>query len=275
MSTTSIPFELLVLDLDGVVLDSAMRVDPALEAGLKRAMARGLRVTFATGRMPPASRPYWERFGISTPVILYNGALVRDPLNGVALYTRSLPRGLAWQTYPIYTNAPVDPLFYQDDTLYCLKKTRPIHTYCEEQALDAVEIAHRETFLREHSFVKCLFIGEPAALSRLREELVPVVGTARLVLSRVNYLELIPADASKGAALRFLAGHLGIPLERVIAVGDHENDLEMIQAAGLGIAMPHSPASVRAAADRVAPPAASGGLAALLAELCPQHFRPE
>lgn len=269
------PFELLVLDLDGVVLDSSMRVEPALEAGLKRAMARGLRVALATGRMPAGSRPYWERFGISTPVILYNGALIRDPVNGTALYTRSLPRGLAWQIYPIYINAPVDPLLYQDDTLYCLKKTPPILTYCEEQALDAVEIAHRETFLREQSFVKCLFIGQPAVLSRLRGKLAQAVGSARLVLSRPDYLELLPADASKGEALRFLAGYLGISLDRVIAAGDHENDLEMIRAAGLGIAMPHSPPHVRAAADRVAPPAESGGLAALLAELCPEHFRPE
>lgn len=269
------PFELLVLDLDGVVLDSAMRMDPALEAGLKRAIARGLRVTLATGRMPGGSRPYWERFGISTPVIVYNGALVRDPANGTALYTRLLPRGLAWQTYAIYANAPVDPLFYLDDTLYCLNKAQPILTYCEEQALAAVEISHRETFLREHAFVKCLFIGQPAVLATLREELSPAIVGARLVLSRVNYLELIPAGASKGAALKFLAGHLGIPLERVIAAGDQENDLEMIRAAGLGIAMPHSPPHVRAAAARVAPPAESGGLAGLLAELCPEYFGPE
>lgn len=268
-------FELLVLDLDGVVLDDAMRIDPALETGLRRAMAHELRVTLATGRMPQATRPYWQHFGISTPVILYNGALVQDPLNGTALYARLLPRGLVWHAYPIFANAPVDPLFYRDDTLYCLKKTRPILAYCEEQALDTVEIADREPFLRESSFVKCLFIGDPSVLPMLRERLLPAVGTTRLVLSRPNYLELLPASASKGEALRFLAGHLGIPLEKVIAVGDQENDIEMIQAASVGIAMPHSPPFVRAAASRVAPPAESGGLAALLAELCPEHFRAE
>jgi Cof subfamily protein (haloacid dehalogenase superfamily) len=269
------PFELLVLDLDGVVLDSTMRIDRALEAGLQRAMARGLRVTLATGRMPQSARPYWERLRISTPMILYNGALVFDPAAGAPLYARSLPVGLPWQAYPLYANAPVEPLFFADDTLYCLEKSASVVSYCEEQALDLVEIADRETFLREGSFVKCLFIGHPGVLQILRGEMAPAVGSARLVQSRPDYLELLPAGASKGQALRFLASHLGIPVDRVVAVGDQENDLEMIQAAGLGIAMPHSPPHVRAAAAHVAPPQASGGLAALLAEIWPEHFRPE
>ncbi|MBI4241921.1 MAG: HAD family phosphatase [Candidatus Rokubacteria bacterium] len=267
-------FELLVLDLDGVILDSAMRIDPALDAGLKRAMARGLRVTLATGRMPSASRPYWERLGISMPVILYNGALVQDPASRAILYARELPRGILWETYPIYTHAPVDPLYYKDDTLYCLERTHPVLTYCGEEALDAVEIADRETFLRENSFVKCLFIGHPAVLPVLREELAPRVGASRLVVSHTNYLELLPAGVSKGEALVVLADHLGIPLERVIAVGDEENDLEMIQTAGFGIAMPHSPPHVRAAAARVVLGGAAG-LEALLAEISPEHFQPE
>src|SRR6266545_4401201 len=61
-------------------------------------------------------------------------------------------------------------------------------------------------------------------------------------------------------------------LERVIAVGDQENDLEMIQAAGMGVAMPHAPELVRAAADRVAPAPEAGGLLALFRELIPEYF---
>jgi len=57
---------------------------------------------------------------------------------------------------------------------------------------------------------------------------------ARLVMTRTDYLELIPAAASKGVALRHLCEHLDVPLGRTIAVGDQENDLEMIEAAGLG-----------------------------------------
>jgi hydroxymethylpyrimidine pyrophosphatase-like HAD family hydrolase len=83
---------------------------------------------------------------------------------------------------------------------------------------------------------------------------------------------MIPAAASKGVALRHLCEHLGVPLERTIAVGDQENDLEMIEAAGLGVAMPSAPERVRALADRVAPGAREGGLLALFRELMPTYF---
>jgi hydroxymethylpyrimidine pyrophosphatase-like HAD family hydrolase len=63
-----------------------------------------------------------------------------------------------------------------------------------------------------------------------------------------------------------------VSLARVVAVGDQENDLEMLREAGLGVAMPHAPELVRRAADRVAPGAADGGLLALFAELFPGRF---
>jgi len=130
-----------------------------------------------------------------------------------------------------------------------------------------------EDFLRLGGFAKTLFIGHPACLPIVRADLSGIVGEgARLVATRRDYLEIIPAGATKGTALRVLAEHLGIPLEETIAVGDQENDLEMIEAAGLGIAMPQAPEGVRKAARQVAPSDAEGGLLALFREILPQHF---
>ena len=107
----------------------------------------------------------------------------------------------------------------------------------------------------------------------MRGELTPIVAEhGRLVRTRQDYLEIITVAASKGAALGPLAAHVGVALDRVVAVGDQENDIEMLRAAGLGVAMPHAPEAVRQAADRVAPPAAEGGLLRLLGELFPDRF---
>lgn len=266
-------FELVVLDLDGTILDRSLTLDPALVTAVRRAVERGCAVTLATGRMPAATRPYWERLGVRAPVILYNGALVRDPGTGENLCMTELPPGLPWEIYPIYANAPVHPLFYRDDALYCLELTHPVRTYCQEMGVTAETIPDPASFLKAGSFIKCLFMGHPADLATLRAELGPATDAAgRLVLSRTDYLELLPRGVSKGEALRVVADHLAIPLARAIAVGDQENDLEMIRAAGLGIAMPTSPPHVRAGADRVAPSPGAGGLLALLTEICPQYF---
>jgi hypothetical protein len=132
-----------------------------------------------------------------------------------------------------------------------------------------------EDFLRLGAFMKGLFIGHRRDLVVLRADLEGLLGDdARLVHTAEHYLELLPVASTKGAALAHLAAHLGVPLDRVVAVGDHDNDLEMVEVAGLGVAMAHAPESVRAVADRVAPAPADGGLLRLLAEVLPESFGP-
>lgn len=267
------PFDLLVLDLDGTLLHDGPELGPAYVDALRHAMARGLLVTLATGRMPRAASPYVAELGITAPVILYNGALVRDPVSGDDFLALTLPPGLPWKAYQSFGGAPIHPLFYRDDSLYCLELTDPVLAYCREKRLTALPVEDPGSFLGSGPFVKCLFLGEPANLRQLRRELAVGLGAGvRLVSSRPNHLELLPAGASKGAALRVVAGHLGVSLSRVIAVGDEENDLEMLREAGLGIAMAHAPEAVRAAANRVAPPGDFGGLLAVLTEICPERF---
>lgn len=267
------PFDLLVCDLDGTLIDDTGVLDAEVVSAFARATARGLVISLATGRMPPGVERYRDALGLSAPLIFYNGALVRDHVAGRDLLALTLPRGLLWETYEVFANAPVHPLFYRDDRVYCLEQSLPVRAYAEEQGLRLSEITERETFLRMGAFVKSLLIGPPAALPVVRDDLEAVVaGGARLVMTRANYLEMIPSEASKGAALAVLAQHLGIPLERTVAVGDQENDLEMLRAAGMGIAMPQAPEPVRAAAERVPSEPGVRGLLALLRDVAPERF---
>jgi Cof subfamily protein (haloacid dehalogenase superfamily) len=265
--------DLLVCDLDGTLVDKSMDLDAALVEAFHRASERGLLIALATGRMPAGAERYRDELRVSAPSIYYNGALIRDHERGQDLFALSLPRGLLRRTYEIFTNAPVHPLFYRDDKLFCLEQTFPVRDYGDAQGLTVEPIPDPEQFLALGAFVKSLFIGHPQMLPLLRAERAAAAGPdARLVMTRTDYLEMIPAAASKGAALDALVAHLGVPLERVVAVGDQENDLEMIQRAGVGVAMPGAPAGVRAAAKRVAPEPEHGGLVALLREILPQYF---
>ncbi|HUO63221.1 MAG TPA: HAD family hydrolase [Terriglobales bacterium] len=266
-------YRLLVCDLDGTLLDNPPDLDLALVDGLRRAMERGLIFTIATGRMPPGTLRYRDELGVTAPMIFYNGALVRDHEAGQDLMTLTLPRGILWQAHDVFAHAPVDPLFYRDDRLYCLAESFAVRKYSEEQRVPLEVIDTPSEFLRLGGFVKTLLIGHPATLPTVRADLEAVLGdAARLVMTRADYLEIIPPAASKGAAIRFLADHMGVPLAEAIGVGDQENDLEMIKAAGLGIAMPRAPETVRQAAGRVAPPDDHGGLLSLFTQILPQYF---
>jgi Cof subfamily protein (haloacid dehalogenase superfamily) len=267
-------YRLLVCDLDGtLLLGDAPDLDLALVDGLQRAMERGLLFTIATGRMPPGMDRYRDELGVTAPMIFYNGALVRDHEGGRDLLSLTLPRGILWQAHEVIAHAPVDPLFYRDDQLYCLAESFAVRRCAEEERVPLEVIDAPGDFLRMGGFAKTLLVGHPAVLPTVRAELEAVLGdAARLVMTRTNYLEILPAVASKGAAIRFLAAHLNVPLVETIGVGDQENDLEMIEAAGLGIAMSCAPETVRRVAGRVAPSDEQGGLLALFTEILPQYF---
>lgn len=264
-------YDLLVCDLDGTLIGDSLTLEPALVKAFQRAAGRGLAISLATGRMPAAADPYRDELGITAPVIYYNGALVRDDHRD--LLSLTLPRGVLARAWAVFSNAPVHPIFYRDERLFCVERTPAVRRYCEEEGLRAEVVGDPAAFLAPGAFVKALLIGHPHDLDLVREELtVSVAEHGRLVRTRSDYLEIIPLTASKGAALMRLAEHVGVPLARVVAVGDQENDLEMLRAAGLGVAMPHAPEAVRRAADRVAPAAADGGLLALFGELFPGRF---
>jgi len=270
-AASPVPYQLLVCDLDGTLLDDSMALDPTLVAAFLRAAERGLAISLATGRMPAATDRYRDELGITAPVIYYNGAMIRR--DGLDLLSLTLPRGVLRRAWGVFSNAPVHPIFYRDDQLYCVEKTLAVRRYCDEEGLRADVIDTPGEFLAMGSFVKTLLIGHPKDLDIVREELTPVVAEhGRLVRTRHDYLEIIPVAASKGAALARVAAHVGVQLARVVAVGDQENDLEMLREAGLGVAMPHAPEAVRRVADRVAPAPADGGLLRLFGELFPGRF---
>lgn len=267
-------YELLVCDLDGTLIGHSMALEPALVAAFKGAAAAGLGITIATGRMPLSVDFYRETLDIRLPVIYYNGGLIRDAA-GIELLRRELSRGILAKVREVFSAAPVHPIFFRDEQLYCLDRTLPIRQFCDDEGLRAHVIPDPEDFLRLGAFMKALFIGHRRDLVVLRADLEGLLGhDARLVHTAEHYLELLPVASTKGAALAHLAAHLGVPLDRVVAVGDHDNDLEMVEVAGLGVAMAHAPESVRAVADRVAPAPADGGLLRLLAEVLPESFGP-
>lgn len=266
-------YDLLVCDLDGTLLDDSMALDPALVEAFGRAAGRGLAISLATGRMPAAADPYRDQLGVTAPVIYYNGALVRGAGDDPDLVSLTLPRGVLRRAWRAVADAPVHPIFYRDDRLFCVERTPAVRRYCEEEGLRVDVVDDPREFLGLGGFVKTLLIGHPNDLGILREDLTPIVAEhGRLVRTRADYLEIIPVGASKGAALTRLTAHLGVPLERVVAVGDQENDVEMLGEAGLGVAMPHAPEPVRRAAGRIAPTAAEGGLLRLFRELFPGRF---
>jgi hypothetical protein len=244
-------YRLVVADLDGTVRSRALGITPGVQAAVSAAQARGVRVCVATGRMWPSAAPWVKALGADPPVILYNGGRLFDFARERILFDRRLDRMVAREVLALLRREPEARIhLYVNDRVYVERPDPLTEAYAADDGISYEIVPAFEGLLADDPH-KMLVIGPPARMEGLGDAVRAAGLAVHAVQSEPQYLEILPPGISKGTALRAMLAALDIPVEAVIAVGDNWNDLEMIEAAGLGVAMGHAPAGVRARADHV------------------------
>lgn len=244
----------IVTDLDGTLVGRDLAMVPSSRDALRRFRAAGGEVVIATGRMELSARPFYEELALDGPAILYNGARTVDLGSGAVLRSRHLPPD-AWRTLlRMFGELPagVYPVAFRDGEALAVDDVPELRDYARRDGISLRDPGDWAA-LPAGEITKCMLIGDP-----LPELTIPGTVTVR---SEATYLEVLPEGATKGTALRALAAARGVPLEQVAAVGDNPNDIDMITAAGLGVAVGDGHPDVRAAADVVVGACADGAVA--------------
>lgn len=249
------PPQLLVFDLDGTLLDPTQHIPSRVLSLISRLQAHGIVVTIATGRIPASAAPFLFQLKVDTPAIFYNGGLIARS-NGDSVYKCTLDREAARGALLLAREFPVYPQLYLDpsDTFYCAEMvTDSLRAFSQQDGIPAKEVGDLVTCLERAQVdpMKLLIIGDQDALMQLRERYRRKHLELTCVNSQHNYLEILPPNVSKGAALRRLCRLLEIDIEKVIAFGDNPNDREMLLLAGTGVAMATAPEEMLDEADHV------------------------
>jgi Cof subfamily protein (haloacid dehalogenase superfamily) len=240
---------------------------PRTLASIGRAHATGIRVIIATGRMYRSVRPYLERAGIDDPVVCYQGAVVADPRTGEFLRHEPIPLELARETIAALQEAGFHVNCYVGDELYVGEVTPEAQRYAGFQNIPLHSVGDLTAWLSEPP-TKLVAIDDPDVLDRLSARMKEhFAGRLYIAKSLPYFLEFASPDVTKGAGLAWLAEHLGFPPERTVAFGDGENDIELLQWAGFGVAVANADPSVLAAADWVCPSAEVEGVARVIEAL--------
>ena len=253
MPRTPLPVRLLVSDLDGTILGPDGAVTPRVREALGAVRACGVTVVVATGRMYRSTSRLARELGLTAPLICYQGAYVRelpdaDGTPGALLRHVTLPAPVAREVIRWTRERGLDPHVNIDDRLIMAVGDEGADDYERSAGVDAEFVADL-VGLVERPVTKVLAVGPPGVPERLLEEARRAfAGRAEVTVSHPEYLEFMAPGVHKGAAVRWLARRLGIPLAATMAIGDQYNDLEMIMAAGWGVAMGGAPEPVRAAA---------------------------
>jgi Cof subfamily protein (haloacid dehalogenase superfamily) len=259
---------MLVADIDGTLVPGDKRVPPGVPPAVAAAQAAGVRVCLATGRQPRSARRFVDAIRADPPTIVYNGGLLYDFRAGRALWSRPLPLADARRVLPVLREFPqVSPLLFARNTVYAERRTAFVDLYAQRDQ-NPVEIVPDFAALLTEPPMKYLIVGDRPDLDRLSAALAGLPGgPPNQVFSQQDYLEILPPGIDKGVALREMANAAGVPLSAIVAVGDAMNDLSMLQAAGLGVAVEGSPAPLLAAAGMTCPRPEQEGIRVLIERL--------
>lgn len=261
------PYRLIALDVDGTLLDPTHALTPRTRAAIQAAQRCGARICLATGKLLVSVRPLLADLAVGGVHITCNGAALLDATSGAAIANWPLSNAqLEAALAAIRDSAPTMGIaWYTTDAIY---------TDAPHGTLDTTLAAYHEPALRHVARLdssalppplKFLMTGDHASLLALRDGLLERIG-ATLTVTRTtsDFVEVMALGVSKGAALRELTARLGVPREAVVAFGDGENDIPLLEAAGLGIAMANAmPALLPYAAETTLSNAEDGVAVAL------------
>lgn len=254
-------YKLLACDLDGTLMNETFTFTPRVKAAVTLAMDRGIAVTLATGRAYPSALSFAQELGITLPLICTQGGLVKDPFTGKVLHQAAMSLALAREIVALSQPRGWHLTLYIDDQVYLTGLQHPRSLYEQMFSLPLCVVKDLAAAITRPP-AKFIIIAE----SQEADDIVPELrerfaGRLRIVRSHRNFVEGNPLDASKGQALALLARELDIPQAQTAAIGDNDNDADMVSWAGLGMAMGNAHPDLKAIADVILPPVDKDGAA--------------
>ncbi len=298
---------MLALDIDGTLVGPDVRLSDRIRAAISEAIARGVKVSVATGRMPSSAVIFAELLGLVEPVIGHQGAVIRampEPLRAGSRAGRAGGGsaggaggagggGKVREGRIVPFGGRIGKLLHHDPIP--ADAARDAVRWCRENGLDP-HVNHLERIIAEEDdprfadysaylgrdaeavtdlldsirrpVTKVIAVGEPGRpMALIDDARRRFEGRATATVSHPRFLEFTALGVTKGHAVAWLAHRAGIPMGRVMAMGDALNDYEMIVDAGHGAAMATGPARLRRDARYIAPPVSQDGAAQLIEAL--------
>jgi Cof subfamily protein (haloacid dehalogenase superfamily) len=256
---------LLALDLDGTLIDERLEITPRVRAAVRSAMDLGVAATIVTGRMFVATTPFAEELGIDGDVVCYQGAAVYHVASRSLLREIPLAHDVAMRLVHRAREDGLHVQLYRDDHFYVEEDNRYARLYARLAGVEPIVVPSLERAFAGYDSTKCNIVTDPDVAARYIETVRCLCGEEGYVTrSNPEFIEVMNPRVDKGEALRFVAARAGVPMERVLAIGDSYNDVPLLTAAGIGIAMGSSPDELKAVADAVVGDYAHDGVAEAL-----------
>ena len=273
VNTRHLAYDLIALDVDGTILPDSKELHPRTKEVLRALSTKGVTIVIATGRRWRTAMDVIEPLGSGEYLIQSSGAVIRNIKTADILFERYIPGRIARKIVEIGLGLGVTGVWYDTRKLYVFGKLTDVEALTQYSSRNPSAFIEAANFKDLADAMELVFFGNANDLNKLDRELRSCFSTSVRIMPWTNnvfsslVLEVVNHATSKGAALEWLSEYLGISRDRVLAIGDDINDLEMISWAGTGVAMGNANKALTALADVVIGRADEQGLAKYLSQL--------
>ncbi|GIP41389.1 sugar-phosphatase [Paenibacillus sp. J31TS4] len=261
------PIRLIVSDLDGTLLSPLHELTDSVQAAVRRFVQEGGMFTIATGRVRATVTTVVEQLDLVHPFILCNGSVLSDRAG--VLETNSFA---VEELIPLFREADregIAVLLFGEEGIRSYRRLAQIEQFEIKENIRCGELDAWSLHWHKDEVQKILLIGEMERIRRVWEsQLLGFANRYAVLQSEDDYLEVLPENQSKGAALERLMELLQVRPEEVMAIGNQLNDLDMIQRAGIGVAVANSHPGLIEHADYVTQASYGDGVVEAIRRFC-------
>ncbi|HTK06602.1 MAG TPA: Cof-type HAD-IIB family hydrolase [Ktedonobacteraceae bacterium] len=247
MEQQSPSIRLIVIDIDGTLLNPEQEITPRTRAAIKAAQDAGIVVTLATGRRYYSARPVAEDLGLEIPLILCDGGMIVQHPAGDLLQAQLLSADIGQQAVDIMRRYHIQPVSQSIRGKYEETRTGPqeydsewVINYFASFPYELIRLPYTELCSSQSDLLRIVAFTSLELAEEMSLEIAELPCSWNVThLGSYQSAELVvmPPNCTKASGVKALADRLAIPMEQVMAIGDNSNDIEMIQEVGWGVAM--------------------------------------
>ena len=253
MTTTTKKYKMLVSDLDGTIGNDEHKISEVNKKAMKELVEAGVIFVLCSGRTPVSLEYVLDQVGIQTDYIVgFNGCSIIDTKTRETLYEQKMDKTNVKDLIKTISDFDVTIGVYMKDNLVYAQREKGLMDRVDRTSPIHYEIHEDLGSEIKEDIHKIILVADRDELDKVYAKMEPIVkDKCGMVFTNTNLLEFIPLNGNKGIGLKILAERLNIPLSQIVSCGDNYNDIELIETAGLGIAVANAVEPLKKVADKI------------------------
>lgn len=261
--------KMIATDIDGTILNPGCNFSEGVKSCIKKLSNNGVKVVLVTGRMHYAALKIAEELELSTPIISYQGGLLKmQDSDQTVLYKKTLPvnRGIEIINWARKNNVHIN--LYLDDVLYVENDNIAIKRYAGDRALPYKVCNFDDLEIKDINKILAIDPNDADRVSGWVRYFHETMPDLYVVKSTPYFCEISNTEARKSYAVEFLREKWGIKREELLTIGDQDNDIELLKVGGVAVAMGNATEDLKACADYITESVAQDGFVKAIEKFC-------